>query len=72
MKAYVMNYGRFERMVAAKTMSEAAGKLEVSMYHFGKFARATGNAQNIKVAMSAAGTVFERMIDSKEGWRPKE
>jgi len=70
MKTYVMNYGRFERMVAATSMTEAAEKLDVTLYHFGRYATATGNEQDVKVAMSEPGAIFERMTDSKE-WRRK-
>lgn len=54
-------------IVAASTMKEAAALVQVSMYHFSRFACPTGNEEEIATALSKPRTPFYRNTTDHRG-----
>lgn len=73
MKPYVMSNidGRNACLVAARTISEAAKKMRISVYHMRQLGWHPGSAEDAKVALAEPDTVFYRPIgEDKYPWSP--
>jgi len=72
MKIKVWGIGWMEthrRIVATTSKKIAAGLIGTSFYHFNEYASETGNKEEVELAMSKPGTVFERRDFSKQPWK---
>lgn len=66
---YLCNYdGNTNRLVAAKSMREAAKLSKIPYHHFRVYGHETGNAEDCAVANSKPGTVFSTKIGGKD-WK---
>lgn len=67
LKVWGITLANHRHIVATKTQSEAAAKLETSLHHFRQYAAQTGNAQELTLALGKPGTPFHRDINDHHG-----
>ena len=61
-----MNYdGRTERLVAARSMTEAARLAGVSLHDLAKYGGPTGNKEECDLALHEPGIVWSRKYDAR-------
>ena len=60
--------GRYRRIVAASSQKEAAQLIGTTLHHFREYASITGNKEEVELAMSEPGTVWERKDYCNDAW----
>lgn len=61
LKVYGIGWmGKCRRIVATTSKKKAAELIGTTFYHFNEYGSETGNEEEVKLAMSKPGTVFER------------
>ena len=72
LKVYGCNYdGRVERIVAAKSMRQAALLTNIPYHHFREYGHETHNSESCALALSTPGTVYEGPCTSNK-WHALE
>ena len=72
LKVYGVGWcGKYRRIVAASNLKTAAELIKTTVHQMQRYACITGNDQEVKLAMSEPGVVWERTNDHKEpaDWR---
>ena len=72
LKVYACNYnGRDGRLVAARSMRQAALLTNIPYNHFREYGHVTGNEDQCRLALSAPGVVYEGSLTNFElKWAP--
>lgn len=61
--------GRYRRIVAASSQKEAARLIGTTLSHLREYASVTGNTEEVELAMSDPGSVWERKDHGHDVWR---
>lgn len=69
LKVYGMSAGRCRRLVAAKSLAEAARAMGVGPHVLRKYGCETGNEAEIELALTEPGTPFWRPLSGGPGYQ---